>query len=65
MLEPFEARVAKDGDRLLIQAIGGLNTHLEPGDCLILRDNSLGILRVPVDSDVKHESISFDELSCR
>lgn len=47
LLEPFHARVARDDDRLLIQAFGGLNTHLDPGDALILKGDSLGILRVP------------------
>jgi len=57
MLEPFHARVAKDGDRLLIQAFGGLNTHLDPGDCLLFDDNRLGILRTPTDSDSQHETL--------
>jgi len=51
MLEPFHARVARDDDQLLIQAIGGLNTHLDPGDCLIFDGNRLGILRVPTESN--------------
>ncbi len=58
MLEPFHARVAKDGDRLLIQAWGGLNTHLDPGDCLILQENSLGILRAPADSDSQDQALN-------
>ena len=46
-LDKYEARVARDGDRLLVQAYGGLDTHLDPGDCLILEGDKLGILRVP------------------
>ena len=57
MLEPFEARVAKDGDRLLIQAWGGLSTHLDPGDCLLFDDNRLGILRAPADSDRQNKAL--------
>jgi len=55
MLEPFHARCKPDGDDLLIQAWGGLDTHLAPGDCLLLRSDasgdSLGILRAPTESD--------------
>jgi len=51
MLEPFHARCRPDGDDLLIQAWGSLNTHISPGDCLILRGDSLGILRAPAEPD--------------
>jgi len=47
MLEPFQARCRADGDDLLIQAWGGLDTHLSPGDSIILDGDRLGILRVP------------------
>ncbi len=58
LIQPFEARVALDsGDRLLIQAVGGLNTHLDPGDCLLLDGASLGILRAPSKSDLDKHGI--------
>jgi len=63
MLEPFEARCARDGDKLLIQAFGGLNTHLDPGDCLILKGNSLGILRAPADSDSQDKAFQSELVS--
>ena len=51
-LEPFHARCRQDtDDRLLIQAVGGLSTHIAPGDSLILRGDSLGILRAPTAPD--------------
>jgi len=50
-IKAFEARAAQDGDMLLIQAWGGLNTWLNPGDCLVLRGDSLGIIRVPTEVD--------------
>jgi len=55
LLEPFHARCRPDGDDLLIQGWGGLNTWLVPGDCVILKGDSLGILRVPTESDIKHK----------
>ncbi len=63
MLEPFEARVAKDKDRLLIQAWGGLDTHLDPGDCLLLENNRLGILRAPADSDCQDKRLQSELVS--
>jgi len=50
-IKDFEARCIPDGDNLLLQAWGGLNTVLHPGDCLVLRDNSVGIIRVPTEVD--------------
>ncbi len=50
-IKDFEARCIPDGDRLLLQAWGGLNTVLEPGDCLVMRGDSLGIIRVPTEVD--------------
>jgi len=50
-IEPFEARAASDGELLLLQAWGGLNVWLNPGDCLVLRGDSLGIIRVPTEVD--------------
>ena len=63
ILEPFEARVAKDDDRLLIQAWGGLNTHLDPGDCIVLDGNRLGILRAPADSDCQDKALQSELVS--
>jgi len=51
MLEPFHARCRQDGDDLLIQSIGGLDTHISPGDCLLLDGDRLGILRAPTEPD--------------
>ena len=53
-LSDFEARMMRDGDRLLLQAWGGLNTHLEPGDCLVLYGSKLGIVRSAGTSDLQH-----------
>ena len=50
-IKDFEARCIPDGDKLLLQAWGGLNTWLNPGDCLVLRGDSLGIVRVPEEID--------------
>lgn len=50
-IKDFQARCAIDGDDLLLQAWGGLNTWLHPGDCLVLRDDSIGIIRVPTEVD--------------
>jgi len=50
-IKDFECRCIPDGDQLLLQAWGGLNTHLNPGDCLVLRGDSLGIIRVPTEVD--------------
>lgn len=44
-LEPFEARCKRFGDNLLLQAWGGVNTELAPGDCLVLDGSRLGIIR--------------------
>lgn len=52
-LAPYHARCMRDGDNLLLQAWGGLNTHLEPGDCLVLDGDRLGIVRAG-SSDRKH-----------
>lgn len=59
-LKPFEARCAPDGDRLLLQAWGGLSTYLEPGDCLILNGDSLGIVRAPAESDSQHHTFDSE-----
>lgn len=50
-IKDFEARCIPDGDCLLLQAWGGLNTALNPGDCLVRRDDSIGIIRVPTEVD--------------
>jgi hypothetical protein len=50
-ISPFEARAAADGELLLLQAWGGMNVWLNPGDCLVLRGDSLGIIRVPTEVD--------------
>lgn len=50
-LKDFEARCVPDGELLLLQAWGGLSTYLNPGDCLVLRGDSLGIIRVPDELD--------------
>lgn len=60
LLAPFHARCRQDGDDLLIQAWGGLNTHLSPGDCLILDGDRLGILRAPADSDIEHQTFESE-----
>ncbi|MCH8228098.1 MAG: hypothetical protein IIC63_06765 [Proteobacteria bacterium] len=59
-IKDFEARCIPDGDRLLLQAWGGLDTVLEPGDCLVRRGDSIGIIRVPakVDTAGPQDSIS-------
>ena len=51
LLSEYEARVRQDGDRLLLQAVGGLSTHLNPGDCLLLDGDCLGIIRAKTDAD--------------
>ena len=51
LLRFHEFRCRPDGDDLLIQGYGGLNTHLAPGDSLILDGDRLGILRVPAEPD--------------
>lgn len=50
-IKEFEARCIPDGDNLLLQAWGGLNTVLYPGDCLVRRGDSIGIIRVPAEID--------------
>lgn len=50
-IKEFEARCIPDGDNLLLQAWGGLNTALHPGDCLVRRGDSIGIIRVPDEVD--------------
>ena len=58
LLRDHEARCRVDtGDRLLLQTWGGLDTHLNPGDCLILDGNRLGILRAQVDSSAVSDAI--------
>ena len=44
-LAVYEARCKRSGDNLLLQAWGGLNTELAPGDCLVLDGDRLGIIR--------------------
>lgn len=54
-LEAFHVRMQPaPGDRLMIQGFGGMNIILAPGDCLVLDDNSLGVVRAPTDSDAQH-----------
>lgn len=45
LLANHHARVKRDGDRLLVQAWGGMSVHLEPGDCLVLDGDRLGVVR--------------------
>lgn len=45
LLQAHHARCKRVGDNLLVQAWGGLNTELAPGDCLVLDGDRLGILR--------------------
>lgn len=45
LLAKHHARCKREGDRLLLQAWGNLNTHLEPGDCLVLDGDRLGVVR--------------------
>jgi hypothetical protein len=45
LLANHHARCKRDGDNLMIQAWGGLSTHLEPGDCLVLDGDRLGVVR--------------------
>jgi len=45
LLEQHETRVKQIDDNLLIQGWGGLNIMLEPGDCLMLDGDRLGIVR--------------------
>lgn len=45
LLVNHHARCRRDGDRLLLQAWGGMDVHLEPGDCLVLDGDRLGIVR--------------------
>jgi len=45
LLIAHEARCKRVGDNLLLQAWGGLNTELAPGDCLVLDGDRLGIIR--------------------
>jgi hypothetical protein len=54
LLAPFETRMKRDGDCLLLQGWGGLNAHLEPGDCLVLDGDRLGIVRADAASDLQH-----------
>lgn len=50
-LEEFETRCMRMGDNLLLQAWGGLNTELKPGDCLVLDGQRLGIVRAQVEAE--------------
>lgn len=54
LLSGHETRMKRDGDRLLLQGWGGLNTHLEPGDCLVLDGDRLGVVRAAAASDLQH-----------
>ena len=52
LLIQHQARCRVDtDDRLLLQGWGGLDTHLNPGDCLLLNVDRLGIVRAPDSSD--------------
>ena len=44
-LEPFHTRMKREGDSLLLQGHGGMNITLDPGDCLLLDGESLGVVR--------------------
>ena len=51
-LDAFHVRMQRaPDDCLMIQGWGGLNVILNPGDCLLLDGDSLGIVRVPSDSE--------------
>ena len=55
LLVDHEARMRVDtDDRLLLQAVGGLDTHLMPGDCLLLDGDRLGIVRAPTTADAAY-----------
>lgn len=59
LLRDHEARCQLDeNDTLLLQGWGGLDTRLNPGDCLILDGSRLGIIRAKTDdaapSDTAH-----------
>jgi hypothetical protein len=45
LLAWHHARCKRDGDRLLVQAWGGMNVRLETGDCLVLDGDRVGIVR--------------------
>ena len=48
-LEPFMVRIKPiPGDQLLIQgAFTGMDLQISPGDVLVLKDNRLGVVRIP------------------
>lgn len=45
LLSAHHARCKRIGDDLLVQAWGGMNVTLGPGDCLVLDGDRLGIVR--------------------
>jgi hypothetical protein len=53
LLANHHTRCKRVGDVLLLQAWGGMDETLNPGDCLVLDGDRLGIVRVP-DSAPKH-----------
>ena len=48
-LEPFMVRIkALPGNQIMIQgAFTGMDIQVSPGDVLVLKDNQLGVVRIP------------------
>ena len=49
LLFAFCTHTERSGDNLLISGLNGLAIELWPGDCIIIEDDKLGIIRVPED----------------
>ena len=47
LLRDFEINTRRESSDLLITGPDGLEIELKPGDCVILKDGQIGILRVP------------------